>query len=97
MTVERITAEQARRRIEANTGADSLVEPASIDWTQPGREAVTIAGLVGFTNDLDQRSRIVACALALVGYEAHLAFEAGRHVDGDAQDVKFIGFNDWVW
>ncbi len=76
--MERLTIEQARARIAANTGPNSLVDPKGIDWTQPGLDAVVIAGLVQSTDDFEERHRVVACALALVCYECHLAFEAGR-------------------
>jgi hypothetical protein len=75
VTVERLTLDQARTRILANAG---LVDPDGIDWSEPAREAVIIAGLVQSTDNFEERSRIVACALALIGYAEHLAFEAGR-------------------
>lgn len=76
--MDRLTLPEARVRIAANLGPNSLVDPAAIDWTQPAREAVTIAGLVQSTDNFDERAAITAVALALLAYAAHLDFEAGR-------------------
>lgn len=79
--IERLTFGEARARVLANTtDPECPVEP-DLDWSQPGREAVTIAGLLGST-DPKYRPAITAVALALIGYEAHLAYIEGRDGPG---------------
>ncbi len=76
--IERLTASVAHARVLANTtDPDCPVDYNAIDWSQPGREAVTIAGLLGSTEP-KHHAAITAVALALVGYEAHLAYIEGR-------------------
>lgn len=73
---ERLTLAQARERVAALTSNDSVIDPASIDWTQPARDALMFAGLV--PNYYDERETIVAVCLVLLGYQAHLDHEAGK-------------------
>ncbi len=84
--IERLTFGEARARVLANTtDPECPVEP-DLDWSQPGREAVTIAGLLGST-DPKHHAAITAVALALIGYEAHLAYIEGR--DGPGRHFMF--------
>ena len=76
--MSRLTLSQARERIAALTGPTSLIDPAAIDWTQPDREAVTLAGLVQSTQNFGERANIVAVCLALLAYQSHRDHEAGR-------------------
>ena len=76
--MSRLTLSQARERIAALTGPASLIDPEAIDWTQPDREAVTLAGLVQSTDDFGERENIVAVCLALLAYQSHLDHEAGQ-------------------
>ncbi len=76
--MSRLTLSQARERIAALTGPTSLIDPAAIDWTQPDREAVTLAGLVQSTQNFGERENIVAVCLALLAYQSHLSHEAGK-------------------
>ena len=85
--IERLTAAVAHARVLATTtGPDCPVDYTAIDWLQPGREAVTIAGLLGAT-DPKHHAAITAVALALIGYEAHLAYIEGR--DGPGRHFMF--------
>lgn len=74
--MERLTIAQARERIAALTSNDSVIDPASIDWTQPARDAITYAGLMA--NHYDEQETIVAVCLALLGYQAHIDHDAGK-------------------
>lgn len=76
--MSRLTLSQARERIAALSDSGALVDAACIDWTQPGREAVTLAGLVQSTDDFGERENIVAVCLALLAYQSHLDHEAGQ-------------------
>ena len=75
--MERLTLSEARERVaEQMFAQDFLVD--EIDWTQPGREALLIAGLLPRATGQDERDALQAVALALLGYQAHLDYEAGR-------------------
>lgn len=75
--MERLTLKQARERVAENVGAAGLVVH-DIHWMEPGREALLIAGLLPGADGQDERDALQAIALALLGYQAHLAYEAGR-------------------
>lgn len=86
--IERLTAAEAHRRVMAQTSApDCPVDYSAVDWSQPGREAVTFAGLLGST-DPKHHAAINAVALALIGYEAHLAYMEGR--EGPGRHFVFV-------
>lgn len=75
--MERLTLTQARTRVAANVSAAGLTVD-DIHWMEPDREALLIAGLLPGADGQDERDALQAIALALLGYRAHLEYEAGR-------------------
>ena len=75
--MERLTLEQARARIEVQKRRLGYGDE-SIDWTRPGREAVNVGQFLANADDQSERDAILAVALALLGYQAYLDYEAGR-------------------
>ena len=74
--MERLTLSEARARVAAQMSTALAVNV--IDWTQPDREALLVAGLLPGASSQDERDALQAIALALLGYQAHLDYEAGR-------------------
>lgn len=74
--MERLTLSEARARVAAQMPTALSVNV--IDWTQPDREALLVAGLLPGASSQDERDALQAIALALLGYQAHLDYEAGR-------------------
>jgi hypothetical protein len=81
--MDRLTLEQARARITANAAA-AYFDPAEIDWTQPDREALIIAGRMGATVSQDEQSALMAIALALLGYQSYRDVLAGQESEREA-------------
>ena len=77
--MERLTLAQARERVAEQMFAQRFLVD-EIDWTQPGREALLVAGLLPGAASQNERDALQAVALALLGYQAHLDYEAGRGI-----------------
>lgn len=74
--MERLTLEQARDRVAAQMPAARTVD--AVDWTDPAREALRVVVTIARVSDDVERWAVMGIALALLGYQAHLDYEAGR-------------------